>query len=58
MPGGKHETVGSEVITIDSGAEESVCPLSWGEDFGLRQVQPGQEMNMFNAGGGKNSTLR
>ena len=45
-------TMGREVITIDSGAEESVCPLGWGEWFGLSPVKPGKEMKMLNAGGG------
>ena len=40
-----------EVITMDSGAEESVCPLEWGKEFGLVKVQPGMEMNMINAAG-------
>ena len=48
----KFETLGQEVITIDSGAEESVCPLGWGEVFGLSPVKPGREMRMINAGGG------
>ena len=50
---GHYQKVGSEMITIDSGAEESVCPLSWGESLGLKPVQVGQEMNMINARGGK-----
>ena len=48
----KFETIGHEIITIDSGAEESVCPLGWGEGFGLSPVKPGKEMRMVNAGGG------
>ena len=48
----KFEVIGQETITIDSGAEESVCPLGWGEGFGLNLVQPGKEMRMINAGGG------
>ena len=42
-----------EVITVDSGAEESVCPLVWGREFGLTKVQPGMEMKMVNAAGGE-----
>ena len=45
--------VGSEFITIDSGAEESVCPLGWGDFFELTAVKPGKEMKMVNAGGGE-----
>ena len=26
-------------ITVDSGAEENVCPLEWGEQFGIQQVE-------------------
>ena len=36
-------------ITVDSGAEESVCPLEWGEEFGL--VKPDQRLNLINASG-------
>ena len=48
---GNMEIVGRESITVDSGAEESVCPLGWGEVFGLKPVKPGQELRMINAGG-------
>ena len=48
----KFEVIGQETITIDSGAEESVCPLGSGEGFGLNPVKPGAEMRMINAGGG------
>ena len=46
------EAVGKETITVDSGAEESVCPLGWGEMCGLEPVKPGKELRMINAGGG------
>ena len=42
-----------EAITVDSGAEESVCPLEWGNEFGLSKVKPGMEMKMVNAAGGE-----
>ena len=45
--------MGSEFITVDSGAEESVCPLGWGDVFELTAVKPGKEMKMVNAGGGE-----
>ena len=45
--------MGSEFITVDSGAEESVCPLGWGDTFELTAVKPGREMKMVNAGGGE-----
>ena len=48
----KFEVMGKATITVDSGAEESVCPLGWGESFGLETVKPGNEMRMINAGGG------
>ena len=35
--------------TVDSGAEESVCPKGWGEQFGL--VQPDRRLNLINASG-------
>ena len=38
-------------ITVDSAAEESVCPQAWGKQFGMGQV--GQKMNLVNASGGK-----
>ena len=38
-------------ITVDSAAEESVCPHAWGKQFGLREV--GEKMNLVNASGGK-----
>jgi hypothetical protein len=56
VQGGSCETwekISEDVITIDSGAEESVCPLGWGQEFGLSKVQPGQEMTMVNAAGGE-----
>eukprot|EP00973_Karenia_brevis_P033522 4621872-Karenia_brevis.AAC.1 len=30
---------GPTEITVDSGAEESVCPWEWGEQFGCRNSQ-------------------
>ena len=38
-------------ITVDSGAEESVCPWSWGEQFGLDQS--GRVLNLVSANGSK-----
>ena len=37
-------------ITIDSGAEESVCPWEWGKHFGMKT--PNREMIFRNASGG------
>ena len=42
-----------EKITIYSAAEESACPLDWGEQFAVQKVQPGQEMKLVTAGGQK-----
>ena len=30
---------GRTYITVDSGAEENVCPYGWGENFGLRNPE-------------------
>ena len=49
--GGELVKVGSDVITVDSGAEESVCPQKWGESFGLKAVGPEGKMRMINAAG-------
>ena len=38
-------------ITVDSAAEESVCPHAWGKKFGLREA--GEKMNLVNASWGK-----
>ena len=45
--------VGTEFITVDSGAEESVCPLGWGDTFELTAVKTGKKMKIVNAGGGE-----
>ena len=47
----KRTPLGKETITIDSGAEESVCPMGWGESFGMKVVSPGAEMRMVSAAG-------
>ena len=47
------EILGSEWIAVDSGAEESVCPLGWGAEFGMQAVPPGKERRMLNAGCGE-----
>ena len=48
----KREKIGQETIAVDSGAEESVCPLGWGEAFGLTPVKPGKDLRMVDVGGG------
>ena len=40
-------------ITVDSAAEESVCPLRWAEQFGLKPVEKGCGMKLVNASGGR-----
>ena len=37
-------------ITVDSGAEESVCPVEWGKEFGTKAAA--ETMRLVNAGGG------
>ena len=37
-------------ITVDSGAEESVCPVDWGREFGTKAAA--EKMRLVNAGGG------
>ena len=37
-------------ITVDSGAEENVCPYDWGSQFGIREAE--KWMNFRNARGG------
>ena len=44
---------GKTFITVDSAAEESVCPKAWGDHFGTEDVRPGEEMRLVNANGGK-----
>ena len=41
---------GATEITVDSGAEENVCPWEWGEKFGTKEV--GAKMKFRNASGG------
>ena len=41
---------GSTSITVDSGAEESVCPKDWGSQFGIRPAS--RSLNLLNASGG------
>jgi hypothetical protein len=43
--------IGMEEITIDSAAEESVCPKAWAEAFGTKSV--GKKMRFINASGGE-----
>ena len=40
-------------ITIDSAAEESVCPEEWAMGFGTAKVVAGKEMRLVNASGGE-----
>ena len=48
--GVKHKWV---EITVDSAAEESVCPHGWAEQFELVPVQHGCEIKLVTANGGK-----
>ena len=38
-------------ITVDSGAEESVCPVGWGAEFGTEELD--RRLNLINASGAK-----
>ena len=40
-------------ITVNSAADESVCPLRWAEQFNLEPVAKGQERRFVNASGGR-----
>ena len=40
-------------ITIDSAAEESVCPKDWAGIYGIHLVSRGSEMRLVNANGGE-----
>ena len=40
-------------ITVDSAADESVCPQSWAEQFRMEAVEPGKQLKLVNASGGK-----
>ena len=40
-------------ITVDSAADESVCPRAWADHFGTRPVEQGKELRLINASGGK-----
>lgn len=43
----------SAEITVDSAAEESVCPATWAEQFGLDPVPKDRQIGLVNASGGK-----
>jgi hypothetical protein len=43
--------VGTGEITIDSAAEESVCPRAWGEAYEMRK--PSRKLRFVNASGGE-----
>ena len=36
-------------VTVDSGAEDSVCPLYWGDQYGLK---PAKKWKTFRSAGG------
>ena len=46
----KWVSTGEGEITVDSAAEESVCPRSWGQQYPLRE--PAKWLNFTNASGG------
>ena len=40
-------------ITIDSAAEEAVCPEEWASEFETTRLKKGEEMSLVSANGGK-----
>ncbi len=46
----KWMSTGVSEITIDSAAEESVCPREWGKQYPMRE--PAKWLNFTNASGG------
>ena len=40
-------------ITIDSAAEESVCPEDWTKEFEMTKLKDGEAMTLVSANGGK-----
>ena len=40
-------------ITIDSAAEEPVCPREWAKEFDMIKVKEGEEMKLVSANSGK-----
>ena len=40
-------------VTVDSAADESVCPADWGDHFGLQEVEPERRMSFFSASGSR-----
>ena len=40
-------------VTVDSAADESVCPAEWGEHFGLKPVAEDDQQPFVNASGGR-----
>ena len=40
-----------QVMTIDSAAEESVCPKEWGQQFGTSPVEENKKMKFVAANG-------
>ena len=47
------ESMGKGFITVDSAAEESVCPEDWCVGSEFKAVKPGEEINLINASGGR-----
>ena len=52
-PVDKQVCVVTSEVTVDSAVEESVCPKSWGDHFGLVPSKPGEHMTFINANGGR-----
>ena len=42
---------GNTWITVDSGAEDSVCPENWGAHFGIRKIDASKKIPFRSASG-------
>ena len=49
----KYEVGERREVTIDSAAEESVCPKAWEEQSGLREVADEKKLRLVSANGGR-----
>ena len=47
------DSFGKAVVTVDSAADESVCPKDWANMFDLQKIEEGKELRLRSANGGK-----
>ena len=50
---GSWENVGTAEIVIDSAADESVCPWTWGKAFKIKQIPENKKIKLRSANGGR-----